>query len=440
MVEVPERFPIEAVRERFPALALGDRKSTRIYLDNPAGTQVPASVAEAVARCLVETNANLGGYFASSRAADEIVAGAHEAMADFLGTRDAGEVLIGASMTTLTFHLSRSLARRFDPGDELIVTRMDHEGNVAPWLRIAEDNGLRVRWAELDPETWTIRPDELSRLLGERTRLVALNYASNLTGAVNGVRELTRRAHEAGALVYVDAVQYAPHGPLDVAGLDCDFLACSAYKFFGPHLGVVWGRRELLAELEAYKCRCVSETLPDKFETGTPAIELQAGLGAAVDYCAALGSFGSDGSSGSSSSLNQGRALGSADGSERRRRLLAAFGAVRAYETSLGRALVEGLSSLPGVRLVGPGSEPDATERVPTVSFRHRTVPPKAIAAALAAEGIFVWSGHNYALESVRQLGIPEDEGVVRIGAVHYNTLSEVERAVDAVERAIDRA
>ncbi len=239
-------FPIEGVREAFPALALTDQGRARAYLDNPAGTQVPQGVIEAVARCLGETNANLGGTFATSKAADAVVRGAHAAMADLLGAASAREVVIGPSMTSLTYRISRSLGRRLEPGDEVVVTRMDHDGNVAPWLQLAEDRGLVVRWLPFDRETWRIEPEALDHVLSEKTRILALNYASNLTGSVNDVAALAARAKAAGALVYVDAVQLAPHRLVDVAALGCDFLVCSSYKFFGPHLGVLWGRGDLL--------------------------------------------------------------------------------------------------------------------------------------------------------------------------------------------------
>jgi cysteine desulfurase family protein (TIGR01976 family) len=411
-------FPIEAVRARFPALAISDQGAARVYLDNPAGTQVPASVAQAAYDCLIQSNANLGGHFVTTRAADRIVDEAHQAMADFFGTGDPGEVVIGANMTTLTLHMSRSICRDFQPGDEIILTRMDHEGNVAPWLEIAADKGLVVRWAEIDPTTWRVEADAVRALLGERTRLIAINFASNMTGAINDVRAIADLARGAGALSYVDAVQLAPHRAVDVAALGCDFLVCSAYKFFGPHLGVLWGRRALLEAMHAYKVRCVSEELPGKFETGTLAHELIAGLTATVDYLAWLG--GETGASGT-----------------RRERLVAAFGEAGRYEDALARRLIEGLQAIEGVEIIGPDGGGNADARVPTVSFRHARVKPEPIARALAAENIFVWNGHNYAVGIVRQLGIPENEGVLRIGLAHYNSAAEVDAVLGAVSRAI---
>lgn len=411
-------FPIDRVRDRFPALAITDDARARVYLDNPAGTQVPGSVAEAVASCLIETNANLGGFFPTSVASEEVVVGAHRAMADFLGAGAAEEIVIGANMTTLTFHLSRSICRDFAPGDEIIVTRMDHEGDIAPWLEIAEENGLVVRWLPFDGETWQVEAAALEELLSERTKLLALNYASNLTGSINDVRALVARAKAAGALVYVDAVQFAPHGLVDVQAIGCDFLVCSPYKFFGPHLGVLWGRKDLLQELHAYKCRCVSEALPDKFELGTPQIELLAGLTATVDYFAWLG--GEAGATGT-----------------RRERIAAAYEASIRYENPLALELISGLSSLPGIAIHGITNPNRIGQRVPTVSFTHASRKPAAIAESLAGRGVFVWSGHNYALEVVRQLGIDEDEGIVRIGIAHYNTEAEIERTLACVAEAI---
>lgn len=410
---MPTTFPIEAVRAEFPALALTDAGLTRVYLDNPAGTQVPRSVAEASSRCLLETNANLGGFFTTSLAAEEVVAGAHRAMARFVNAKSEREVIIGPSMTGLTFEISRSLGRLFKEGDEIVVTRMDHEGNVSPWLALAEDRGLVVRWVNFNEETWCIEPDALQAALSKKTRLVALNYASNLTGSINDVRTLVNLAHDAGALVYVDAVQFAPHRPLDVQAVGCDFLACSAYKFYGPHMGIVWGREDLLERLYAYKVRPQTSELPYKFETGTPQIEQLAALRACVEYLEPM--------------LRQAQHdTGSAHDDT-----------VVSYETELAARLIDGLKRMRGVRIIGI-SDPDRFDRrVPTVSFVHDKRKPSEIAKALARRNIFVWSGHNFALEIVRQLGIDENEGVVRIGMAHYNTLDEIDRTLEALESAL---
>ena len=413
-------FPIDRVRAQFPALSVTDQGQARIYLDNPAGTQVSRQVVEAITDTLTRRNANLGGFFVTSVAAEEVLDSAHRKMAAFLGTADPSEIIVGANMTTLTFHMSRSVCAGLQPGDEIIVTRMDHEGNVAPWLSAAEDHGLVVRWAEFNPETWRIEPDHFRSLLSSRTKLVALNHTSNLTGSTNDVKKLVALAKQAGAIVYVDAVQYAPHGLIDVADIGCDFLVCSAYKFFGPHIGVVWGRRSVLETMQAYKCRCVPESLPMKYETGTPQIEALAGLAGTVDYFSWLGE-----SVGGTGSL--------------REKIVAAFGAAGTYEKRLATRLIEGLRQLPGVAIVGPGPDTQASPRVPTVSFTHKSVAPSAIASALAKSNVFVWSGHNYALETVRTLGLSEEEGVLRIGVAHYNTDLEIERVLDAVADVVGR-
>jgi cysteine desulfurase family protein (TIGR01976 family) len=407
-------FPVERVRAEFPALAIADNGKPRIYVDNPAGTQVPARVSLAVSRCLLETNANLGGYFSTSIAAEEAVFSAHRAMARFLGATSEREVIIGPSMTSLTFALSRSIGRTLREGDEVVVTRMDHDGNIGPWLAMAEERGVTVRWVPFDEQSWTIEASALEAVLNDRTRIVALNHASNLTGSINNVRELITRIHAAGALAYIDSVQFAPHCSIDVRGLDCDFLACSSYKFFGPHLGIVWGREELLANLYAYKVRPQTSELPYKFETGTPQIESLAALRATVEYFEWLGSECSAGATG-------------------RNAMSAAFAAASAYERDLTARLISGLQCFDGVRIIGISDPARYEQRVPTVSFTHSRRTPSEIARALAVENIFVWSGHNFALEIVRSLGIDEEEGVVRIGLAHYNTQQEVDRVLQAL-------
>ncbi|MER9434363.1 MULTISPECIES: cysteine desulfurase-like protein [unclassified Mesorhizobium] len=411
-------FPIELVRERFPALSLTDKGRRRIYLDNPAGTQVPQVVADAVSRCLLTTNANLGGYFETTIAAQAVVDEAHRAMADFLGAASPEEIIIGANMTTLTYHMSRTLGRTMKPGDEIILTRMDHEGNVSPWLQLAEDLGLVVRWLPFDEKSWQVEEATLAGLLSDRTRLVALNYASNLTGSINRVKALSAIARNAGALVYVDAVQFAPHGLIDVQELGCDFLICSAYKFFGPHMGILWGRHDVIDDLKPYKCRCSSNGLPERFELGTPQIELMAGLTAAVDYFANLGAAAGEGGS-------------------RRQKIAKAFAVSIAYENPLAQQLIDGLSDIEGLTIHGITDPKRIGERVPTVSFTVDGIVPETIVRQMNAENIFLWSGHNYAWEIVHQLGIPAEYGVVRIGIAHYNTSAEIDETLESVHRVI---
>jgi cysteine desulfurase family protein (TIGR01976 family) len=407
-------FPIHLVRAEFPALARTDR----VHVDNPAGTQVPRRVADAARDTLLHHNANLGGYFATSEAADQIVRKAHEAAALMFGAADWREIVIGQSMTALTFHMARALAPTFSPGDEIIITGMDHDGNVAPWLAAAAERGCVVRRVAFDPESWRIEPDALAALLSPRTRLLALNYASNLTGSINDVAALTALAHQAGALVYVDAVQFAPHGLLDVVALGCDFCAASAYKFFGPHLGALWARADLLRALRPHKVRPASEEIPWRWEQGTPQIELQAALSAAIGYLDWLGGQVSDAAT-------------------PRERLAAAWAASAAWEASLAQTLIGELRALPGLTIHGITNPNRIGFRVPTVSFTHDRVAPSAIARALAAQGICVWSGNNYALEVVRQLGLPEETGVLRIGLAHYNTPEEIERVLEEVRKAV---
>lgn len=400
-------FPIETVRSQFPALASQNGKQSKIYLDNPAGTQVPQRVIDGVVRGMTMGASNLGGAFPTSRNSQQIWADAHQAMADFLGASPK-EVIIGPAMTNLTFNMSRTIGRTLKAGDEIIVTRMDHEGDISPWLHLAQDLDLVVKWLPFDRQTWRIEPQDLRDLLSDKTRLLAVNYASNLTGSINDVRSLVSIANEAGALTYVDAVQYAPHGLIDVKAIGCDFLVCSSYKFFGPHLGILWGRQEILSELDAYKCRCSSSELPEKFETGTPQTELLSGLTATVGYLEWLGKeIGGVGS--------------------RRELLNAAYSGFCDYENTLTRTLIDGLSAISGVRIHGITNSNRIADRVPTVSFTHEKIDPEFIAGSMANEGIFVWHGHNYAYEPVRHLGIDEQAGVVRVGIAHYNTAQEIE-------------
>ena len=411
-------FPIDRVRREFPALSGTHGGRPRVFMDNPAGTQLPRRVVDAVANALMEAASNYGGYFEGSRNAEAIYAAAHRAMADFVNARSANEIVVGPSMTALTLHFSRSLGRRFVPGDEIIVTRMDHEGNVSPWLLLAEDLGLVVRWLPFSRDTWKIEPEDLEALLGPRTRLLALNCASNLTGSINNVAELTALARSAGAMTYADAVQLAPHQCIDVQALGCDFLVCSSYKFYGPHLGVLWGRQELLEEMTAYKVRCAADAPPEKWESGTPQTELLAGLAACVDHHDWLG--------------------GQVSGEDSRRgRIEAAYRAATDHEARLVTHLIDGIQAIPGTTIHGITNPNRVGERVPTVSMTHERVSPPRVAERLARDGICVWSGHNYALEVVRHLGIDEERGVVRIGLAHYNTEEEVDATLAALEGAL---
>jgi len=411
-------FPIDNVRRAFPALSHSRDGVPRVFMDNPGGTQVPQRVIEAVSSALLNAASNYGGYFATSHNAEEIYAKAHDAMAVFLNAPSPDEIVVAQSMTNITLHISRSLARRFNPGDEIVVTRMDHEGDVSPWLHVAEDRGLTVKWLPFNKESWKIEKSDLEALLSDKTRLVALNYASNLTGSINDIAELVSVVRAAGALSYVDAVQFAPHGSVDVQQLGCDFLACSSYKFFGPHLGVLWGRQAILDDLEAYKVRCATEELPGKWETGTQQTELLAGLAACVEHYEWLGSQVSAKSS-------------------RRERILAAYAAAIDYETGLVTRLIDGIREIPGTTIYGITNPNRIAERVPTVSITHERVSPQQAAESLAADEICVTAGHNYAYEVVKHLGVEEDTGVLRIGLAHYNTEEEVERVLSALRKVL---
>lgn len=376
-------------------------------------------VAQAITDRMLGDYSNLGGAFAASESCNTLYLRAHDRAAEFLGASSGREVVIGQSMTSLTFHMSRSICRDFQPGDEIVVTRMEHEGNVGAWLEIAKDKGLVIRWVPFDTDSWQVEPEALAAALTERTRLVCLNHASNMTGAINDVAKLTARAKEVGALVYVDSVQYAPHHLPDVQSLGCDFLVCSAYKIFGPHLGILWAREDLLDSMYPYKGRCVSDDLPERFENGTPQLELLAGLVASYDYLADLGTkVGAEGSN--------------------RAKMAKAFEEALAHEAALNSDMIQGLEDIAGLKIYGITSPNQMAYRVPTISVRVEGCNPRKMAASLARQGIFAWSGHNYAYEPALQLGLPLDEGVLRLGLAHYNTSNEVARIVMAVADSTD--
>ncbi len=401
-------YDLAAVRAEFPALSVRDDGRRRIYFDNPAGTQVPRRVAQAMSDCLLECNANIGGHFPTSVAAGEVVQDARRAMADFLNAPSADEIVFGQNMTTITMHLSRSIGRLLGKGDEIVLTRMDHDANVWPWVLLARDLDLGIRWLPFDTDTYEFDLVELDDLLGDNTRLVCFGGASNLTGTINDVAAICAKAKSAGAMTYVDAVQSAPHVVTDVQQLGCDFLVCSPYKFFGPHQGVLWGRAGLLERLEPYKVRPAPVSIPECFETGTQSHEGFAGVAAAIDYFEWVG-----------------RSMGGA--SDRKGALRAAMQLLFDYEKVLAARLIEGLLDTPGVKVHGITADEALERRVPTVSFTHRERKSADIAAALVDENIFVWSGHNYALEVARSLGVLETGGVVRVGAVHYNSVEEID-------------
>ncbi|MFO1057470.1 MAG: cysteine desulfurase-like protein [Dongiaceae bacterium] len=421
---------IHRLRAEFPALGLTDGGRPQIYLDNPAGTQVPRAVLERTTECLVRANANLGGRFVTSLAAGETVAAARQAMADLLGAGSGDAIVFGQNMTSLTFHVSRALSAGWGAGDEVVVTRLDHDANIAPWLMAARERGAAVRWIDLDPERYELDLAGLPALLGPRTRLVAVGYASNALGTVNDLPAIVAavRALAPRALVFVDAVQYAPHGLIDVAALGCDLLACSPYKFFGPHQGVLWARPGLLEALPAFKVRPAGAAMPDRAETGTLSHEGMAGTLGAVEYLAWVGEA-------------MGPALAPLPGeSPRRRALRAAWAALVPWEAALCRRLLDGLTGLPGVTVRGIADPAALDRRVPTVSLTHDRLPPAALAQACADHGIFVWDGHNYAVEVMRRLGLLGRGGALRIGPAHYNTEGEIDRLLDVLDGAIRSA
>jgi cysteine desulfurase family protein (TIGR01976 family) len=411
---------VQRVRANFPALERRLNGRPIAFLDNPAGTQVPRGVVERMNAAMFDSNANLGGAFETSLAAARLVDEAHRAGELFVNAPNRGEVFFGQSMTALTFAMSRTICAEFSPGDEIVLTRMDHDANVAPWLMAAEDHGLVVRWLDFSEDSFEFDLDDLRQLMSSRTRLIAMNYASNVTGTINDVAAAGRIAREHGAQLFVDAVQYAPHGLIDVTALGCDYLVCSAYKFFGPHYGIMWGRLDRLQALRAYKVRAVSDELPGRFSTGTTNREALAGVHGAIDYIAGLGdSFGTPGSP------------------DLRSRLAAGYAVMKSYEDELTSRLIDGLGAIPGVRLLGITDRAGLARRVSTVSFTADDRSPEEIAGALAAEGIQVWDGHNYALEIYRKLGLLERGGGVRIGPVHYNTVEEVDRTLEKIDALV---
>jgi cysteine desulfurase family protein (TIGR01976 family) len=405
---------IDWVRRQFPALALQVNGRPAVYFDGPGGTQVPQRVIEAMRDYLTSSNANTHGAFATSRRSDEVIAQAHAAMADLLGC-DPAEVVFGPNMTSLTFSLSRALGRELGPGDEVVVTRLDHDGNVAPWWAL-EERGCRVRFVDIAPSDCTLDMADLERQITARTRLVAFGYASNAVGTINDVEEIVCRAHAVGALTYIDAVHYAPHGPIDVRRLECDFLACSPYKFFGPHSGVLYGKREHLTRLRPYKVRPAPEENPWRWETGTQNHEGQAGVVAAVDYLAELGR----------------RASPSV--TTRRAALFAAYDVIRPYERSLAERLIGGLLAIPGLTFYGIKEPARFAQRVPTAAIRMAGHTPRDLASYLGERGIFTWDGNYYALHLSERLGVEPSGGMLRIGLVHYNTSEEVARLLAALK------
>jgi cysteine desulfurase family protein (TIGR01976 family) len=404
---------VDWVRAQFPSLQLQVNGHPAAFLDGPAGTQVPKQVMDAVQNYFLSSNANTCGAFATSRSNDAMIASARAAMADFFNC-DKDEVIFGQNMTTIAFALARAIGRVLEPGDEIVVTTLDHDANVAPW-RALEEMGMVIRQVDIHESDCTLNLEDLKHKINANTKLVAVGYASNAVGTINPVAEITKLAHHVGALMFIDAVHYAPHGPIDVRALDCDFLVCSPYKFFGPHMGTLYGKREHLQRFRPYKVRPAPDALPDRWETGTQVQELIAGIGAAVDYLAELG-----------------RRCDPA-AKDRRSALLAAYRATREYEMTLLSRLVEGLLAIPGLRFFGISDQKRFDKRCSTVSLRLANRPPTEVAAFLGERGIFTWDGNYYALNLTERLGVEASGGLLRIGLVHYNTAEEVDRLLAAL-------
>lgn len=417
-----QTIDLSPLRTQFPALQqLDENGRPYVYFDGPGGTQVPRDVIDAMANYFTNANANCGGPFITSYRSVDLINQARIAMADFLNAASEREIVFGANMTTLTFNFSRAMGRSLQAGDEIIVTRLDHDANISPWLAL-EEKGVIIKWTDFNVKDCRLDLDHLASLFSSKTKLIAVGYASNAVGTINPIKTIAKMAHAVGARVWVDAVHYAPHGPIDVQALDCDFLVCSAYKFFGPHVGVVWGRQELLEQLDAYKVRPATPDIPNKFETGTLNHEGLAGVVAAVDY---LTQVGRDYGSRLSSELSHYEG--------RRRDLKQAMGIIAAYERPLFAYMLSELNKISGITVYGILNEDEFDERCPTAAFTREGHTPAAIASKLGENGIFAWHGNYYALAVTERLGVEGSGGMVRVGLAHYNTKEEVDRFLSAL-------
>jgi cysteine desulfurase family protein (TIGR01976 family) len=416
------------LRQHFPSLKQQVNGRPAAFLDGPGGTQTPHSVNAAMEQYLRHDNSNQGGAFATSERTDQVVAAARQAMADFFNARRPEEIVFGQNMSSLTFSVSRAISRGWRQGDEIIVTRLDHDANISPWLMAAAERDVTVRWLDFRPEDCTLDLDSLPDLLNERTRLLAVTHASNAVGSLVDVARCVDMAHQAGALVYVDAVHYSPHGSVDVQALDCDFLAASAYKFFGPHTGILYGKYELLDEMEAYKVRAAPDATPGKWETGTQSFESLAGVTAAVDYLAGIGR-----GIGRRYGLPPAEQQPAASG--RRLFLEQAMGVIKDHEERMSLHFLEQARTVPGLRVFGITDVERLGERAPTFAVSLAGYSARQVAAHLGRQGIFVWDGHYYAVAVMERLGVLEGGGLVRIGLVHYNTREEVDRTAAALRQ-----
>ncbi|MFN7723413.1 MAG: cysteine desulfurase-like protein [Pirellulaceae bacterium] len=417
---------LQAIRQQFPSLQRLHEQQEAVYLDGPAGSQVPRRVAERIAEVMIDHQANRHGRFETSRQVDAVIDAAHQAAADFLGSNDPGEIVFGANMTTLTFAFSRALARTWKRGDRIAVTRLDHDANVTPWKIAAEECGAEVVWIDIDPVDCTLNLEQLEAACRSPLRLLAITAASNSVGTQPPLDRCISLAHQAGALVFVDAVHLAPHQRVDVARLNADFLICSAYKFFGPHIGILWGRRSLLESLRPYKVEPAPETVPEKWMTGTQNPATLAGVTEAIDYLASLADH-------PSTSVPQ-----SKPNSARPQRLEEAFRQIQLHEMGLIERLIGGLQTIRGVTIHGITDPKRFCERVPTLALSAEGWSSIDLAQALGDRGIYAWHGNYYALQLARRLG-KEKEGMLRLGCMHYNTAEEVDRVVATLAQILDR-
>ena len=406
------------VRSQFPSLTQTINGHPAVFFDGPGGTQVPQRVIDAISDYLRRDNANSGGNYPTSRRTDAVIVAAREAMADFFHCA-ADEVIFGQNMTSLTFGISRAIGRELKPGDEIVVTRLDHDANVSPWLAMAEDRGATVRWAEIHDEDCTLDMADLASKVNAKTKLVAVGYASNAVGTINPLKEIVRLAHAARALAFIDAVHYTPHGLIDVAALDCDFLVCSTYKFFGPHMGVLFGKREHLKRLRPYKVRPLTEAIPFRWEWGTLNHECIAGITACVEYIADIGRRAHP------------------DVATRRDAIKAAYEITHEHERALLERTMAGLQKIPGLKIYGITDPARFHQRCATLAIRIEGHTPLQLATKLGDRGFFTWDGNYYALNLTEHLNVEKSGGFLRIGLVHYNTVEEVDRLLASLREIV---
>lgn len=402
------------IKQHFPKL----RQSNEIHADAPGGTQVPESVIDAISHYLIHQNANLGAAFRTSKESDTILLQAQKTVQFFLNADQDSEIIFGNNMTSLTFHISRSIGNTLQPGDRILLSKMDHEANISPWQMMARDKHCEIDFVDINPATCTFNQTDLLQKLEKKPKLFAFTACSNATGTLNDVARITKMAHGAGVLVYVDAVHYAPHKLIDVKQWDCDFLACSAYKFFGPHVGILYGKESILDKLQPYKVRPATNSNPGKWMTGTQNHEGIAGTTAAINYLTSISEC---------------------DGyTSKRNQLEQAFQLIEHHEKSLSIAFLKGIQELKEIKIIGITDGSVIDQRVSTFSLRSEKIPAAILAKELARRGIFAYSGNFYAKTLMETLGFEDNGGVLRIGFVHYNDLEQVELIIDALKTILD--